>query len=413
MGQSQLVTGNVLGGAVNDNLTRFLVMSGNLGFVTNAEERVELPIRDAGTASNLFVYVSTNTVSANTTVTVRKSRVDTAITVTYASDETGIKEDTANTATFAATDEIDIEVATGTEAGTNTITFTAMGLSYTPSSNTISIAEHLSEATAPVNNTTYFFPPGGVTVSAFTATEANCQYRVRQAFTAQDFYTFMTSNARTTNLTVKTRKNGADGAQSVVYTSGQTGAKEDTANTDSLAVGDDYNYAVTGGTDTGNIQVPQVSSTLLSTNNSFHLIVADDAGYGVGFNQNQLMPLGGRLRGTATEALTQVTTQFAWTASELGAYASANTILVSDSTVTFRLNGANSPVTVAYATLQTGLKNDSVNTAAVSAGDEINAIVSTPNSSGTLTLTWIAITGATAVVAGVLRPFHFCVMGVQ
>jgi len=110
--------------AQNDATTRFYGLVGDLDPETT-EVNCEIPVRDAGTFSNLFVYVTTNTASVTSTVTLRKSQADTSLTVSYTSDQTGIKEDNVNTVSFAATDEGNYEVTIPTEAGTNTLTFWA------------------------------------------------------------------------------------------------------------------------------------------------------------------------------------------------------------------------------------------------------------------------------------------------
>src|SRR3990172_13289306 len=110
--------------SVDDNLTRYFTIIGRLEH--NAlEVDIELPIRDAGIFSNLYSYVSANTVNPTSILTLRKSRVNTSVTVSYTTDQTGIKEDTVNTATFAATDEISWQLVVPSQGGTNTITFTA------------------------------------------------------------------------------------------------------------------------------------------------------------------------------------------------------------------------------------------------------------------------------------------------
>src|SRR3990172_4977365 len=105
--------------AYSDNTTRFNPVGGNpIGTEGATETHYERPVRDAGTFSNLYCYVSTNTASVTSTVTLRKNLADTALTVSYTSDQTGIKEDNANSVSFVATDEGDIEVTVPTEAGT-------------------------------------------------------------------------------------------------------------------------------------------------------------------------------------------------------------------------------------------------------------------------------------------------------
>src|SRR3990167_1388035 len=111
-----------------DGLTRYVQISGGSNVTNSNIAWCEVPVRDAGVFSNMFVYVVTNTASVTSTITLQDSQVDTALTVSYTSDQTGIKEDTSNTATFAATDKVQWVVVVPAEAGTNTLTTTLIGV---------------------------------------------------------------------------------------------------------------------------------------------------------------------------------------------------------------------------------------------------------------------------------------------
>ena len=243
MANSLILNTDTIG--ITDATTRFIQLVGSFSAQVT-EVNAEIPIRDAGTFSNLFVYVSTNTASVTSTITLRKSQVDTSLTVSYTADQTGIKEDTSNSVLFAATDEIDYEVTVPTEVGTNTITIELIGLQFAPTTTTdsITILGNSGTSTTALNAGTRYLIPSGA-ISFTISTEANIKYRARFSFTSSDFYTYVSANARITDVVIGTRKNGAAGAQSLTYTSGQTGAKEDTVNTDSLVAGDDFNFIFT------------------------------------------------------------------------------------------------------------------------------------------------------------------------
>jgi hypothetical protein len=390
---------NIGNQGVNDNLTRFLSVSGN--FAANATEvNIELPIRDAGVFNNLYVYVSANTCSVDSVIDLRVNQASPGgtLTVTFGADETGIKEDTANSVTVAATDEINYRIVIPTEAGTNTITIKVMGMEFTPtaSGDCVSLLSSIpvsgAFATASV---TYFTVPNGQ--RAFELTEANYKYRIRGTFTASDFYAYVTSNTRTTDTIFGTRKNGANGSQSVTYIASETGAKQDTTNTDSLAAGDDYNYHITTSTGTGTISVLNLSSSLISAANQFVLLCGRDVGAAVNFNATAYFGCAGDLLAHATENFYKIYPRFTFTAKELGVYVSANTITTDPSVITVRDNGVNSPITVSYAAAETGLKTDTSNTAEItSVTDEIAYQLVTPNTSGTITLRWIGMMGDTS-----------------
>lgn len=401
MSASQIVASHP-GINVLDGLTRFFNIAGQL-VAMGTESHSQKPVRDAGSFSHLYVYIPTNTATVTSTVTLRKSVADTALTLSIGSDQTGIFEDTTNSVAFADTDEADYEVTVPTEVGTNNLTISIIGSKFTPDTptDTITFLSVGSSGYSVASQTLYMSPNGD---NNGQATEADEKYRIRTTETASDFYTFVFTNARTTDTTFKTRKNGADGAAAHTYTSGQTGGKEDTVNSDSLVAGDDFNYAITTGTGTGTIVFQQAGCTMISTAGIFTLLCGAPGGYGQAFNTTSYFPSAGRLIPPtgAAEATTQILPRFDFTAKELGAYVSANTIATSDTTVTLRDNGADSAVTFSYTAGQTGLKNDSVNTTTITGGtDELNYKVVTPNTSGTFTVRWIGILGEIASASAI------------
>lgn len=173
------------------------------------------------------------------------------LAVTYTSLQTGAKENTSDTAVLAATDQVAYYIAAASSAGSTTITFTAYSVQFDPDTaeDCVSLFGASTDGTynySSPSTTTFFLPEGHAATPS--TTEANHKYRVRRPFTMSNLFTHVSSNARTTDTTFTTRKNGGAGGQSVTYTSGQTGDKEDSSNSDSLTTGDDFYFAITTGT---------------------------------------------------------------------------------------------------------------------------------------------------------------------
>lgn len=385
---------------VSANSSYFSPIVGTFAFNTNFEARVETPVRDAGVFSNLFAYVSANILTVTATLTLRKSQADTSVLVTWTAGTTGLREDTTNTATFAATDEVSQQLGIPADPTHNlTIEMTGVQFAPTTTSNCVSLLGCYS-AGAPISSasiTTYLSPHGGLGTP--DSSETNEKFRIRTASVAQDLYTYVTSNARTTDTVIKTRKNGADGGQSVTYTSGQTGVKEDTSGTDTLSAGDDYNIAVTTNAGTETMLMTMISCSLVGTNDAFVLGISYFAGnlVLVSFNLTRYFAVGGQLIPDTTETASQIWPRFTFTASELGTMVGSNTITTSPSTITLRDGGADSAVLVTYDAAVTGLKNDSSNTTVItSATDNISYKVVTPNTSGSIGFQWMSLVGTVA-----------------
>lgn len=392
MARSMVAT--TIAGGLNflDNTTS--TVSPNATMAINAEALTQYPVRDAGTFSMLYTYSSANTASVTSTITLRKSLSNTTITVSYTSDQTGIKQDTTHTSTFAATDELDYVVVVPTEAGTNNLTLNVIKCEFSPTTVTdcISFVRASNSSLSTASTDTFIGISGRAAPEA--QTEANVKFRIRESFTASDFYTTLSTNTRTTDTVYRTRVNGANGNQSTTYTSTQTGIKEDTSNNDTLVAGDDFNYSATTGTGTGTISGAFVSVSLINTSSFSQLGGVRPAGSAISFNTTTYIPVTSECL-NSTEASVEMLPQFdVFIASELGVFVSANTIATSATTVALRDNGSTSALTVSYAAGQTGLKNDSVNSVKFDGGtDEISYQVVTPNTSGSITFNWVGVLG--------------------
>lgn len=381
---------------VGDNTTRFISIRGAISSSHSTEAFAEIPIRDAGVFSNLFCYVAANSATVTSTVTLRKSVAATALTVSYTSTQTGIKEDTSNTVTFVATDEADWEITVPNTFLPTFMTITVLGTQFAPTTTTDCISYFTINGSSTFSTASQTVFGRVIGISNYELDESLVEYRVRSSFTSSDFYTYVSANARTTNIVYGTRINSLDGNQTVTYTSGQTGAKEDTANTDSLVAGDDFNYYRITGTGTESTTMKTISSSIINTANIFPLVAGNE--FIVPTVTTEFSGVAGRLLSPTNEAATQIYPRFTFTAKELVCYVSANAETTDPVTVTVRDNGADSTITVTYTGSQTGLKNDSSNTSEITSGtDEINYELDHTGSVGNITFSWVGILGTTAV----------------
>lgn len=398
MSQSQLLAyGNA---AIQDNLTRFLPLVGRLSTSAAADANVECAIRDAGTLAHLYARAPTNTATGPSTVTLRVNAVDTALTVSFGASEVGVKEDTSNTVAVVDGDEACWKVVVPTEAGTRTLTLSVLGCSFTPTTTTNCVALLQTSGSDVVNSAsaTRFAKLQGIT--NFVAAETNEKFRIRNVGASRDLSVLVSANARTTDTVFKTRLNGADGAQAVTFGNVETGRKDDATNSDTLAVGDDLNLAVTTGTGTQSLTVQTITTTYVSTNGVFPLLLSSD-GVAQAFNVTTFYGLAGDLDiQKTTEDDAELVPRFDFTLKELSALCSANTITTSATLIRVRVNGADGNQSLSYAAAETGLKTDTVNTDALTGGTTTtNFSVVTPNTSGSFTLHWIAVWGEVAAAA--------------
>lgn len=397
MAKSFLLAVTQGGTAFADNTTRYTPITGQktnaTGFGVSSRR-----FHTAGILKNLSTYASSNTTLVDSTVTLQVESVDTSILVTYSSGQTGIKEDTSNTYTVAdTTDRYEYKITVANDiSGATTITLHLFKLEFQPEN--VAITHTLLGTSSLVNATTassnsYYIPMGGTV--AENNTEANQKYRIRTNIITSNFHADTGTSTRTTDTVVRTRVNGINGNQSVTYSAGQSGDKEDTTNTDTLVVGDDYNYHLSLGTGSGTIQIIGPGTEGVTTNGYFCLLNGRTTGTSHNFNTTTYHAISGNHASAApSEAAIQTYPRFTFRASELGTLVITNTIATSPSTITVRDNGADSTLVVSYDAAQTGLKHDSTNSVMITSGtDEINYKVVTPNTSGAMSVTWMSILG--------------------
>ena len=358
-------------GSSTANTTQYLPIGGNTGSstFTTTEAEVQVPIRTAGTLSRLGVRISTNGIAGSTTLTVRKNAADTGIVVTLPSSTTGYFEDLTNTVSVSAGDKISIKSVPGAATGTYTIKLCTLHFTATDGNSNTQIFV-LSEPNnlGLANNTRYQHLNGRAN---FTSTEADTKIRQRVAGTYSGLAVYVSANARTTSVTFKSRKNGADGNLAVTFAAGETGLKEDTTHSDTVAVGDDYNLAFTygSGTETMTFTMEKVEFT----NTIFKGILS---GGNVGTSADQAanlsreIPLGGSLQPLNETNYRRVVRHSTMVISDLHVYASVNTI-TADSTATLLVNGSTTALTTTITNSTTGLFSDTTHSVTVGSNDTI------------------------------------------
>jgi hypothetical protein len=382
---------------ITDATTRYMPVVGDL--IGNAlENHVELPIRRAGTVSNLRVYVQTNTVSVNSVITLRRNRAATALTVTYGPDEILEKKDLVNSVHVDAGDEIDYEIVVPSETGSNTITLRSMSVQFTPDvvTDCVSILAFngVGKSISIASEELVYTPCEGQNSSLGVASETNVKYRARAIFSVPNLFVNVSSNARTTDTIFRNRKNGINGDEFVTFGSGISGQLEDDGS-DVLAVGDDFNFYSVTGTGTGTMTLRTIAATFVNTSRTFVLLTGDILGYaGLTAGAEQWYGLGGRLVSAGSEVRAQVAPFFSFKVKELAVRVTVNTITTGSATYTLMDDSSDTALAVSFGIAETGLKLDSVDSILITSGESLFSIHAiNTDAVGGPTVTWIGILG--------------------
>jgi len=229
----------------------------------------------------------------------------------------------------------------------------------------------------------------GALQSTPTTTETNTQVTFQQGGTLSKFAVNVSSNT-TTICDFRIRKNAANGNQLVSYGSGETGIKEDLTNTDSVTAGDEINIFadIISGT---NINVNNLQTVFDSSTNTYQLLLSGNTPQGQNDNLTRFYSFS-VLSSNSTETNTQCEMLTAGTLKHFFVNVTANTHTTANSTFRPRINAGNAgSINVVYAATETGIKEDTANTASVTDADDCNFSVVTDANAGTTTITFTTI----------------------
>lgn len=329
-------------------------------------------LRAAGTISNLWFRISSNSCSAASTFKSRIAGANGNISISVNASTSGTFEDASNTDVIAADALVDFDFTAG--AGTGSFLLRSYAFVFNADSNTVFRTGNTGVGLNGASFTGYFNLIGGGATA--TTVENETQQEVPAAGTLKNMFVYVSGNARTTTTTIKTRVNGADGNVTVSIVAAATGIFEDTSNTDTISAGDEINGKYTTGTGTEVITVAFVAVSLETTTGQSVVGSGMDTPGGVvvttGTTRYWGLGAGGNVDTTESDA--SVKALLARTVSKLWAGVVANAT-TSASTLDFRVNSASSALTVSITAGTTGEFSDATNSVAIVATDVINVRV--------------------------------------
>jgi hypothetical protein len=222
--------------------TTYIGLQGNIS-ANNTEANRKHRLRVAGTVKGGHIYITANARTTTTTYRMRVNGANGNIAIAVGAGLTGLFEDTVNTDTVAAGDDLCWSLTTG--AGTETLTHSHLGLAIesTNATNDIFSGSGINRNASATAN---YYTPGGAAATSTTEDDRKIQHGFAATTTRLRIY--LTANSYTTDGTLTLRKNGAAGNQGVTLTAGTTGLFEDTTHTDTFVGTDDATFEINGGT---------------------------------------------------------------------------------------------------------------------------------------------------------------------
>lgn len=349
-------------------------------------------VRTSGVASGLLITVTTNDRAASS-FAIRINGVDGNQILTIPGSTTGTFEDTTNSDTIAAGDEVNFRSTTG--AGGTSYIWIAMRCFFAATANTVTrvgSADHDAVSTA---STRFFYALGGRCAVAAT-TETGELINIKTAGTLKNLSANVSANARSTTTALGVRINGADSALVLSVSSSTTGQFEDTSNTVTVAVnGTACGYILTG-TGSGNFRCANGwSFEFETTNDNWQMFSGQSTANGATMAASGTFyrPLGGvHDDDITTEANAQVKLGIACVLHFMQVRVTSNTVSAT-STARLRKNGADGTISVSITASTTGLFEDTTNRETILPTDLVNYQYVIGGSGTSLGITCVSILG--------------------
>ena len=390
---------------------------GFLGFLINGEStnaagllesNVQMPF-SPGTISLLWCRVTTAATSSST-VTLRKNSANASNTISINANTTGAFSDTTpHNDSIATGDLIAVEVVAGSSA--LIIDIISCTFAASPSSNTVTRLGCMDEVpNAPSGPATWYMPGAGVdsnSGSFITSETSGVKLRHRKAMTVKNLAAYFFNNGDPDTVTVHSRKNGANGNLTCNIASQSNTLGQDTSNSDSIAVGDDYDCSFAGqgngSPGSGNL----ITVDYIFTNGDC-IFACQNAGVlaSIPLSHNILVS-GSLVSGQSAETSAQVTVNTAFQFSQLTCNVTSNGI-TNASTINLRANSGNAGPTVSITGSTTGIFNDNTDTYSAATTDAIDYQVVTGSTGTSMKIAFIAVWGNSAVqITPVTKYKHF------
>ena len=213
--------------------------------VSKAEAFMKCNMNSAGTLKNLIGYLTARSGTKSVTLTSRKGGAAGNQTCTLSG--LGSTEDTVNTDSISADNDVNFLISTPADYGTDTASVTYIAYDFETTNSTWNVIAANYSGVTQNANTSYYYTLGG-NISA-DSTEANVKTTLGVDGTcrATNLYIMLSANSVSATSTFRLRQNGANTSLSASITASTTGKFEDTTNTVTLANTDDLNYLLTTG----------------------------------------------------------------------------------------------------------------------------------------------------------------------
>lgn len=246
------VTIYAIGGftTIASNGTLYEHINGAVANGNATENNISLTFRTTATLANLRAFLSANSLNAGATFVYRTrvNQVNGSQVITFTSTDSGALEDTTNTDAIVSGDTANLsQVMAGRTSGSVDLRSTGLQSSSTR-------RFFISTGSGGTFSADFYHPIEGAVGNVGTQVELDQGYNLRSTtVTFNQLFVRVLTHGATNGVTIRERKNGANGAMTVTFSANTTGTQEDTTNTESPVSGDRINIFVDHGGGAGSI----------------------------------------------------------------------------------------------------------------------------------------------------------------
>lgn len=374
--------------------TLYMAFGGCCAAAGTTEANCQLKFRGAGTLQNARIYVAANTWNSAATARTRISGANGNSSISVTASTTGTFADTTHTDSLADGNLWNGSFTLAGSGSMNIGAYTAE-LVITGQAFTMFGASNASTGTYSTSSATTYDALMGQSPGAGVSNEALIESFGLENATLSNIQFLISTNGNANAATGRSRKNTANGNQSVSITAGVTGLYEDTTHTDSIVATDKFCGAITTGASTVSMRVIAAGCKYLGA--AAGTVAGEINANGVTFNNGGTYynPIIGKLTAEATEVNSRSPFPFAGSMSKLAITLTTNNSSVA-STLVLRKSGVDQNNTVSVTGSTTGLFRDTTHSDTFAAADLITTKHSGNNSSQVAATIGSLITSATA-----------------
>lgn len=366
MGKSLLAASSF--GNVSASTTLYLIVgisSGRSASMHATEAYSQVPYRTAGKIKNLYIRMVTND-RATSTYKLRVNGATVNNSVSISGSTTGEFQDSSNSDSIAIGGLVCGQLITG--AGGTTFTSVMTNALFIPDIGSLTLSKFVYNNSGEASKisagtTTYYF---GIVNGQSNTTNTGIEFPVKTNGKLRNFSTYIISNTGATSTTVGNRKNNAAGSLSISIGGTLTGLFQDNTSVESLLSGDTIGYFMTA--PVGTLVNSFISSELITPNGDMQMIEVGTATN----NQNTTFYFSiTDASKSTTESDIQTKAQAPFLVKNLF-YANNTNTVTATSTFTFRVNAADTALTLSIPASTTGTFSDDTHSVAIVPTSQVN-----------------------------------------